>query len=528
MKTIITFLSLTCLLSCSPSDNDSPPPEDNNPVIELPTINIGAASNITQNSATLSSTVENDGGANVTSRGFCWSVQQNPSINDSKSSQGIGMGSFSYTLTGLDSNSQYYVRAYAINEKGTKYSAEQSFTTLEDPQNCSVSIVGDFHLQTQSDIDAFGLNQISIVDGSIIIGPNYGAVNDPIVDLSALSCLREVSGTLIISGCNELKTLHGLENLQIVQERIGIDLNPELTNLEGLNNIDTISSLLITGNSKLTNLSGLENLKYCWSLINISGNDVLNEINALSNVTNTSAIEISNNPLLENLSVFNNLENTVLNFLLVRDNLSLLNLDGFQGMNEINYIEITGNPKLQTLSELSNITHILNSLIIERNDALTDFEAFSSIEVLDRTLSIQQNPVLTNVDELSGLTSTADFNISDNKSITDLNFQNLKEVKGNFKLAENPILNNLDGFSGLTNVSGLVSIRYNESLTNLNGLSNLIYVGQNLLIYSDGSITDICGIRPLLMADGLQESLYLSIPNLDIGREDIIEGNCSL
>ena len=51
-------------------------------------------------------------------------------VSDSKTSNGAGTGVFSSNLSGLESNTYYYVRAYAINNVGTAYGNEVTFTTL--------------------------------------------------------------------------------------------------------------------------------------------------------------------------------------------------------------------------------------------------------------------------------------------------------------------------------------------------------------------------------------------------------------
>ena len=70
-----------------------------------------------------------DGNLEVTSRGVCWSTSQNPTINDNKTEDGSGTGSYTSQLINLVSQTTYYVRAYAINEKGVAYGNEMSFTT---------------------------------------------------------------------------------------------------------------------------------------------------------------------------------------------------------------------------------------------------------------------------------------------------------------------------------------------------------------------------------------------------------------
>ena len=84
---------------------------------------------ITQTTAKSGGNITDDGGATVTARGVCWSTSQNPTISDSKTEDGTGTGNFTGNISGLEPNTMYYVRAYAINSKGTGYGSELSFTT---------------------------------------------------------------------------------------------------------------------------------------------------------------------------------------------------------------------------------------------------------------------------------------------------------------------------------------------------------------------------------------------------------------
>jgi len=97
---------------------------------EPPVVQTFAVENITSYSATCGGEVTADGGADVTSRGICWSTLQNPTINDNYTNDGTGTGVFSSSLTELSPNTNYYVRAYATNSIGTAYGQQTSFTTL--------------------------------------------------------------------------------------------------------------------------------------------------------------------------------------------------------------------------------------------------------------------------------------------------------------------------------------------------------------------------------------------------------------
>ena len=85
--------------------------------------------NIKSTSATSGGEVVNDGNGSITARGVCWSISDNPTINDPKTVDGSGKGSFTSEITGLERNTLYYVRAYATSGAGTTYGASVSFTT---------------------------------------------------------------------------------------------------------------------------------------------------------------------------------------------------------------------------------------------------------------------------------------------------------------------------------------------------------------------------------------------------------------
>ena len=97
--------------------------------ITLPTITTATATQITETTAVTGGNVTSDGGASVTERGVVYSTSRNPTTSSNKVKNGSGTGSFTCNLTGLQANTTYYVRAYAVNSKGTAYGTEVSFTT---------------------------------------------------------------------------------------------------------------------------------------------------------------------------------------------------------------------------------------------------------------------------------------------------------------------------------------------------------------------------------------------------------------
>jgi len=97
--------------------------------ILVPVVTTAGISNITTTSATTGGNVSADGGSTVTARGVCWGVSINPTIADSHTTNGNGLGNWVSELAGLTPYTIYFVRAYATNSAGTAYGNELQFTT---------------------------------------------------------------------------------------------------------------------------------------------------------------------------------------------------------------------------------------------------------------------------------------------------------------------------------------------------------------------------------------------------------------
>jgi hypothetical protein len=85
------------------------------------TVSTTAISSITTTTASSGGNVTADGGATVTAKGVCWNTTGSPTISDSHTNDGTGLGIFTSSLTGLSSNTTYYVKAYATNSLNTTY-----------------------------------------------------------------------------------------------------------------------------------------------------------------------------------------------------------------------------------------------------------------------------------------------------------------------------------------------------------------------------------------------------------------------
>src|SRR5690606_22305418 len=225
-----------------------------------------------------------------------------------------GITANSYNLTNLDYNTQYqfYIRQdCTVNE--SDWAGPFSFTTL------SQCPPGDVSLTSQTEVDAFATNY-----------PNC----------------TEISGDLYISG-STITDLSPLSNLTSVGGSLGIDSNSNLTNLNGLSNLTSVEGFLqILYNSSLTNLDGLSNLTSVGGNLDIYDNSNLTNLDGLSNLTSIGGLYIASNLNLTNLDGLSNLT-SIGGLFYIASNLNLTNLDG-----------------------LSNLTSVGGYLVIEYNSSL--------------------------------------------------------------------------------------------------------------------------------------------------------------
>ncbi|MDD3194828.1 MAG: fibrobacter succinogenes major paralogous domain-containing protein [Paludibacter sp.] len=100
----------------------------------LATVITVEATEITDTSAVSGGIIMDNGGAEIVTKGVCWSTNENPTLLDNFTTDGTGMEPFTSSLTGLTANTVYFVRSYATNSIGTVYGNQVTFTTLETPQ----------------------------------------------------------------------------------------------------------------------------------------------------------------------------------------------------------------------------------------------------------------------------------------------------------------------------------------------------------------------------------------------------------
>lgn len=124
---LLSSLVLTAFLffACSGTDYN----DDDTTTVVLPILTTVNASNITDTSTTSGGVITSDGGVPITKSGVVYSTTAAPTLINTKTTDGLGFGTYTSSITGLTGNTTYYARAYATNVAGTGYGNEITFKT---------------------------------------------------------------------------------------------------------------------------------------------------------------------------------------------------------------------------------------------------------------------------------------------------------------------------------------------------------------------------------------------------------------
>ncbi|WP_420570910.1 hypothetical protein [Kordia sp.] len=522
-------------------------------------------SNETGNSFTTTGNITNTGGANILSKGICWSsTSQNPTLADFTTDEGSGTGVFTSELIDLEPNI-YYVRAYATNSEGTAYGSVVTFNNI-------LPIVTTASLSFVSHTTAYGggevvyegisatsergvcwstspnptLNDNFTTNGnglgtydSILTGltedttyyirayatNNEGtSYGDEIQFNSSGACPPGTNG----SGTINLYSQEDVNNFShtsvfklIIGDESGYDTS-DITDLSPLSCLESVNELTIVGNPHLQNLIGLEGIVTIENNLFIQNNVGLTSLEGLENLqsvgtsSNTSlslSLFIIFNTSLQDLQGLSSLE-SVGRTLLIRKNHTLQNLEGLNNLQTVDNLSISINTGLQSLQGIGNLHTITKVLTIHQNPLLTSIDGLSSLTSVGSeanfstnppTIEMYTNPLLTNLDILDNFGNGNNIYISACDAVTSIQCPSITQLNG-LEIVGNDLLTNLNFSSLNTCVDDGVKIRNNQSLTDFCNFTN----------YANIAIADPTNCEFTINGNSNNPSV-----------QDIVDGNCN-
>jgi hypothetical protein len=433
-------------------------------------------------------------------------------------------------------------------------------------QECSFSTQGPGVLQGSvviDDVDTAG--DVAQLADKWCVGGDVIVTTTDFTDLSALSGLVEVGGSLIIGGTppncsfgcasgNQLLTsVHGLEGLRAIGGTLELREDPRLGSLAPLVSLKRLGNLTISNTAALTDLRGLEGVQSLhWLFIEYA--DGLSSLAGLENLTLASMINLNNMPALADISALSHITALPEGFQIVSTGLA--SLHGIDGLTSVvsGGVQLAYNPNITDLSPLSSlrttgglllqghgitsllplsnltsvssltlwdigassldglggITTTLMDLQIVQNQALTSMAGLGNLQVQGR-VKLSQNPALVDCGAASIL-ATSDVDIENNDALSSLSCLAQSTQLRQLTLIDDPSLLNLEDLAALTNVEGSLTLGNDDDLTSLTGLEQLQTAGGIDIAYTN--LTDLRGLEGLTTTGSLSLRHNLQLGSL--------------
>jgi len=344
-----------------------------------------------------------------------------------------------------------------------------------------------YNFHTQADVDNFPIMypNCTIYPNDLTIGIGTGNAND-ITDLSPLSQLNGINGSLAIFHSDNLVSLQGLHNISGSVEDLTINGNDILNDISQLSNLTYIGStdccngdLEIKDNSALANLTGLHNITEIKTDFTV--------YSPVSNFDMPSLVTIGNSFDVSDLESFQGLENLV----------SIGHNFHLQGVNSINFVG------LENLVSIDGQFYILSWAA---GVGINNFSGLENLETIGDGFSVSDDDI-EQINGLNNLISVGGSIYIGSDAILSVNGMNsLISVGENgpahaikFHSCDN--LQTIGGFNSLETLNGSLDFNGEETLTDVSGFQQLQFIGGDLIINATG-LTDIDFVSSVTSIDG--------------------------
>jgi hypothetical protein len=321
------------------------------------------------------------------------------------------------TITDWESEHIFVVTAYNSEQIKYKYTVERN----------GVALSGTVILETQAELDAFGQQGITFLDGSLIIGRTTGV--DSITSLAPLAGLKEIAYSLTLNATCAIAGLEGLEGLEYAGVlQIGALPHLEILTLPALKTAGSVTvqntvtfivefpalervSKLFSLNCPLYRLS-LPQLQKAGSLTLAAASNAstslaqidlpaLKEVEGNVAVSNLSSVTKLNLPELKKAGGFSFNGMTKLSFiyaLKLEETTGTMNFSNLSGLTELNFPELK-HVSILTVSSCKNLSMLELPKLEEVTETIT-FSGLSGLAelrlpVLKRTGSLTVSSCIT-------------------------------------------------------------------------------------------------------------------------------------
>ncbi len=324
---------------------------------------------------------------------------------------------------------------------------------------------------------SIGFNEVlTSIDGIKNVGETLDAVflsrNSALRSIEIFQNTKVVKESIYINACNSITNLDTFLALEEVKEGIDISENLSLTDISGLNNLQSASSLEIYDNNSLTEIVGFQNLISLANSLIIERNGVAT-VSGFDNLESLRSVSIGSNAELQKIEGFTNLDKV--NFVSIGFNLQLQEIVGFNKMTTLDSVFISSNRQLAEF-EAFNALESMNNLSFAESEVKT-LNAFGNLKECNQLIIISHGN-LTAL-HLKKLQTAREIIMFGNDMLEELLFQDLVKIEVDFMLKNNLTLNTLQGLEKLSSVGGVFEISGNTQLTDFCSLSNYADIALN-------------------------------------------------
>jgi len=387
-----------------------------------------------------------------------------------------------------------------------------------------VCYADNLKFDNQEDIDSFQIKnpKCTYLEGDLVIGSTNSNVQSDITNLDGLNQIDTIIGSTIIINNENLISVEGISDVDMMTEDLRISNNESLIECDIYNRIGSfLGDIEFSENKNLTTLNGPVEFFNIDGSIVISNNPSFTFYDEFENLK-----RIGNNFIFNNNSVFtsghsfNELE-VVHGDVIVSNNEQLTRPISVQPrVTGGNWI-VENNPSIISFP-LLRLDTIIGDFVVKNNAALSEFEIF--LDFIGKNVEFQNLPELNeftfrSIEHIGGdlvLQGLGKFVQFDNS------FNRFSEINGDLVIKDNPVLESLDGLKWFNAEKiGFVEISNNPQLS----ICNIGLVCAKTLFQSDQIIvSDNSGICTNLAT--LREECDKGIcyqKNADFSRQTFID-----